>query len=85
MEERDIKHQFHLLQKEVAVTVSLTEEIKLNLVAGIDALKIEVASLKRLMERSDTDFARQYSEGKEEVLRDVDLERLDRNEGSNKR
>jgi len=33
MEELDIKHQLHLLQKEVEAAVSLTEDVKLNLLS----------------------------------------------------
>jgi hypothetical protein len=84
MEEFDIKQQFHLLQKQVEAAVSLTEEVKLNLVAGIDSLKLEVEVLKRFMERYHADFVRRYPELKEEMLREVDPEWIERNEQGTK-
>jgi hypothetical protein len=74
MEDFDLKHRFHLLQKEVEAAVSLTEEVKLNLLAGIDSLKVEVEILKRFMEHYHADFARRYLELREEILREVDPE-----------
>jgi len=82
MEELDIKHQFHLLQKEVEAAVSLTEDVKLNLLAAIDSLKIEVEVLKRFMERYHTDFPRRYPELREELMREVDPEWLEQSERS---
>jgi len=77
MEELDIKHQFHLLQKEVEAAGSLAEEVKLNLLAAIDSLKIEVEVLKRFMERYHADFSHRYPELKEELMREVDPEWLE--------
>ena len=68
MEELDIKHQLHLLQKEVEAAVSLTEDVKLNLLSSIDLLKIEVEVLKRFMERYHADFLRRYPELREELM-----------------
>ncbi len=84
MEEFDIKHQFHLLQKEVEAAVSLTEEAKLNLLAAIDALSIEVEVLKRFMERYHADFPRRYPELKEEMMREVDPEWMEHSGQSNR-
>ena len=82
MEERDIKHQLHLLQKEVEAAVSLTEDVKLNLLSSIDLLKIEVEVLKRFMERSHADFLRRYPELREELMREVDPEWTEQTERS---
>jgi hypothetical protein len=84
MEELDIKHQFHLLQKEVEAAVSLTEEVKLNLLTAIDSLKIEVEVLKRFMERYHADFPRRYPELKEEMMREVDPEWIEHSGRSNR-
>ncbi len=84
MEELDIKNQFHLLQKEVEAAVSLTEEVKFNLLSAIDSLKIEVEVLKRFMERYHADFPRRYPELREEMMREVDPEWLEHNEQSNR-
>ncbi len=78
MEEFDIKHQFHLLQKEVEAAVSLTEDVKLNFLAAIDSLRIEVEVLKRFMERHHADFPLRYPALREEVVREVDPEWIER-------
>jgi len=82
MEELDIKHQLHLLQKEVEAAVSLTEDVKLNLLSTIDLLKIEVEVLKRFMERYHADFPRRYPELREELMREVDSEWAEQTERS---
>ena len=82
MEELDIKHQLHLLQKEVEAAVSLTEDVKLNLLSTIDLLKIEVEVLKRFMERYHADFPRRYPELREELMREVDPEWTEQTERS---
>lgn len=74
MEEIDIKHQFHLLQQEVEAAASLTQEVKLDLLAAIDSLKIEVEILKRFMERYHPDFEHRYPALRDEVIRTVDPE-----------
>ena len=80
MEELDLKHQFHLLQQEVEAAVSLTAEVKLNLLAAIDSLRIEVEVLKRFMERYHADFPRRYPELREEIMRQVDPEWIGQSE-----
>jgi len=80
MEELDIKQQFHLLQKEVEATGSLTEDVKLNLLSVIDSLKIEVEVLKRFLERYHADFPRRYAELREDILHQVDPEWIERSE-----
>jgi hypothetical protein len=74
MEELDIKQQFHLLQKEVEAAISLQEDTKLNLLAAVDALKIEVEVLKRFMASHHADFSRRYPELRDAVMRQVDPE-----------
>jgi hypothetical protein len=84
MEELDIKRQFHLLQEEVEAAVSLVGDVKLNLLAAIDTLRIEVEVLKRFMERYHADFPRRYPELREEMMREVDPEWLERSKKSKK-
>ena len=74
MEEIDIKHQFHLLQKEVEAAVSLLEDTKLNLLSTIDALKIEIEVLRRFLGHHYADFTRRYPKLREEVVRQLDPE-----------
>ena len=82
MEELDIKRQFHLLQEEVEAAVSLIGDVKLNLLAAIDTLRIEVEVLKRFMERYHADFPRLYPELREETMREVDPEWIEQSERS---
>jgi hypothetical protein len=84
MEELDIKRQFHLLQEEVEAAVSLTGDVKLNLLAAIDTLRIEVEVLKRFMERYHADFPRRYPELREETMREVDPEWIEQSKRSKK-
>ena len=44
MEDADIEQRFHLMQKELEASVSLMTESKLNLIAAIDSLSIELKS-----------------------------------------
>jgi hypothetical protein len=74
MEDIDIKQQFHLLQKQVEAMVSLAEDTKLNLLAAIDSLRIELEIVKRFMEQHHPDFVRRYPALKETVTREVDPE-----------
>ena len=74
MEEFDIKQQLHLLHQEVEAAVSLQEDTKLNLLATIDALKIEVEVLNRFLTHSQADFSRRYPELHEEVMQQIDPE-----------
>ena len=74
MEEFDIKQQLHLLHKEVEAAVSLQEDTKLNLLATIDALKIEVEVLNRFLTHYHADFSRRYPELREEVMQQIDPE-----------
>jgi len=78
MEEMDIRQQFHLLQKELESAGSRTEELRLNLTAAIDALKIEVEVLRRFMEQHHQDFSRRYGALREEVIQQFDPEWVER-------
>lgn len=80
MEDADIKQQLHLLQKQVEAAVSLLEESKLNLLSQVDALKIEVEVLKRLLANYQPDFPHQYEQLKDTVTRAIDPEWLDKPE-----
>ena len=74
MEDADIEQKFHFVQKEIEAAVSLTEECKLNLVAAIDSVKIELVVLKHYMERYHPGFAASYAKFKEEALQAIDPE-----------
>ncbi len=74
MEDKDLKHRFHLVQKEVEAAASLIQEVKLDLLSAIDTLKIEVEVLRRFMQRYHPDFARVYSDLRAEVIQEVNPE-----------
>lgn len=74
MEDADIEQRFHLMQKEIEATVSLTRECKLDLTAAIDSLRIEVEVLKAYMERYHPGFAESYTQFKEEAVQAIDPE-----------
>jgi hypothetical protein len=68
VEDADIEQRFHLMQKQIEATVSLTRECKLDLMAAIDSLRIELEVLKRYMERYHPGFAESYSKFREEAI-----------------
>lgn len=74
MEEKDLEHRFHLVQKEIEAGVSLTQDLKLDLFSAIDALKIEVEVLRRFMQRYHPDFTRVYPDIRAEVVQEVNPE-----------
>ena len=57
MEDADIEQRFHLMQKELEASVSSMTEGKLDLIAAIDSLRIEIEVLKGYMERFHPGFA----------------------------
>lgn len=74
MEEKDLEHRFHLVQKEIEAAVSLIQDLKLDLFSAADALKIEVEVLHRFMQRFHADFARVYEDLRAEVIQEFDPE-----------
>jgi len=74
MEDADIEQRFHLMQKELEASVSLMTESKLNLIAAIDSLRIELEVMKNYMERYHPGFAESYPKFKEEAIQAIDPE-----------
>ena len=74
MEDADIEQRFHLMQKQIEATVSLTRECKLDLMAAIDSLRIELEVLKSYMERYHPGFAESYPKFREEAIQAIDPE-----------
>jgi hypothetical protein len=46
MEDADLERRFHLMQKEIEATASSMTRSKLDLMANIDSLRIELEVLK---------------------------------------
>jgi hypothetical protein len=74
MEDADIEQRFHLVQKELEASVSSMTESKLNLIAAIDSLRIELEVMKSYMERYHPGFAESYPKFKEEAIQAIDPE-----------
>jgi len=74
MEDADIEQRFHLMQKEIEATVSLMSDNKLDLMAAIDSIKIELEVLKMYMERFHPGFADSYPKFREEAIQAIDPE-----------
>ena len=74
MQDADIEQRFHLMQKEIEATVSLMRENKLDLMAAIDSIKIELEVLKTYMERFHPGFAESYPKFREEAIQTIDPE-----------
>jgi hypothetical protein len=60
MNDAEIEQRFHLLQKEIEATGSLLTDSKVDLIAAIDSLRIEVEILKSYMERYHPSFGETY-------------------------
>jgi hypothetical protein len=74
MNDPEIEQRFHLMQKEIEATATLLKETRVDLIATIDALRIENEILKRYMERYHKDFAKSYPKLKEEAIQAIDPE-----------
>ena len=74
MEDADIEQRFHLMQKEIEATVSLMRDNKLDVMAAIDSIKIELEVLKMYMERFHPGFADSYPKFREEAIQAIDPE-----------
>ena len=74
MEDADLEQRFHLMQKEIEATASLMTQSKLDLMANIDSLRIELEVLKTYMERYHPGFAESYPKFREEAIQAIDPE-----------
>jgi formiminotetrahydrofolate cyclodeaminase len=74
MQDADIEQRFHLMQKEVEATISLMKEAKLDLMAAIDSLRIEMEVFKTYMERYHPGFSESYPKLREEAIQSIDPE-----------
>ena len=74
MEEHDIEQRFRLLQKQVEATASLLNDIKIDLTAAIDSVKLEIETIKMFIERHHPEFSDEYAKLKEEATQAIDPE-----------
>jgi len=74
MQELDVQQQFHLMQREIEAVGSLIKETKLDLLAAIDSLRIEIEVIKTFIERNHPGFSDSYPGLREEVVQAIDPE-----------
>jgi len=74
MNEPDIEQRFHLLQKEIEATATLSKDAKIDLTAAIDTLKIELEVMKKYLERTFPGFVESYPKLRDEVIQSTDPE-----------
>jgi hypothetical protein len=70
----DVQRQFHLMQREIEAAASLNKETKLDLLAAIDSLRIEIEVLKTFIERQHPGFSESYGRLREESVQAIDPE-----------
>lgn len=74
MHDQDIQQRFHLMQKELEAAVSVMREEKLDLMATIDSLRLELETIKLFMERYHPGFSGAYANLREEAMQVIDPE-----------
>jgi hypothetical protein len=74
MENVDIEQRFHLMQKEIEATVSVMKDARIDLMAAIDLMRIELEVLKMYMERYHPGFSQSYPKLREEAIQAIDHE-----------
>ena len=74
MENVDIEQRFHLMQKEIEATVSVMKDARIDLMAAIDLMRIELEVLKMYMERYHPGFSQSYPKLREEAIQAIDPE-----------
>ena len=74
MEDVDIEQRFHLMQKEIEATVSVMKDARIDLMAAIDLMRIELEVLKMYMERYHPGFSQSYPKLREEAIQAIDPE-----------
>ncbi len=74
MQDIDIQQRFQLLHREIEATVSLMKEIKLELSAAIDSLRIDIEVMKTFLERHHPGLVESYPRLREEVVQAIDPE-----------
>lgn len=74
MQKVDVHQQFQLMQREIETAASLNKETRLDLLAAIDSLKIEIEVLKTFIERQHPGFSKSYRRLREESVQEIDPE-----------
>jgi hypothetical protein len=74
MQEVDVQQQYRLMQREIEAAASLIKETKLDLLAAIDSLRIEIEVIKTFIERHHPGFSESYPRLREEAIQAIDPE-----------
>jgi len=74
MNETDIQQRFHSMQKEIEATATLSKDVKVDLTAAVDSLKIELEVMKTYLVRFYPGFVEAYPKLKDEMTQAADLE-----------
>lgn len=74
MQEVDVQQRFHLMQREIEAAASLNKEIKLDLLAAIDSLRIEIEVIKTFIGRHHPGFSESYKRLREDAVQAIDPE-----------
>lgn len=74
MKELELEERLKLLEKEMNLLGEDVEKTGLDIKEAIDLLKLEIESLKRIMDGLVPDFQKKFSGVKNTVLREIDPE-----------
>jgi hypothetical protein len=74
MKAAEIEEQFRLLQREVALAGDAVEACQSETRASLDALRLEVETLKRYLLSLHPDGAERFAAVRAQVMREVDPE-----------
>lgn len=76
--EIELEEKFNLLQKEVKVLGEDDDKLRLDLEEAVDSLRLEIECVKTILKEFVPDFQEKYSCVKNNVLREIDPQRLNK-------
>ncbi len=74
--EIELEERIRLVEREVEILGEELERVKLDTKEAIDALRLEVESLRLALERSVEGFKERFEETREVAMREIDPEGL---------
>jgi hypothetical protein len=78
MKEAALEEKISLLEKEIRILGEDSDKARLDLEEAVDALKLEIESLKMVLKESIPDFRDKFQSVRKTVLRDIDPEWMNR-------
>ena len=76
MREGAVERQLKMLEQEIALNGEALEALRRDQRAVVDALRLEVETLRRCLERLHPDFEECLAAVRAEVVQEIDLEAL---------